>query len=175
MEIQRLNYIANHDALTGLANRAHALEKLTQDHDKERDMHILFIDLDGFKSVNDQFGHQVGDELLKVVAERMKASVSRRDFVSRLSGDEFLIALYGNAPVDTVANRLLEKLSDEIVINNCKPRVSASIGVRYWSANDPSSLAQVIEQADKAMYDAKANGKNRFSKSEKSALNLSSV
>ncbi|CZF81508.1 putative diguanylate cyclase YdaM [Grimontia celer] len=170
MEIKRLNYIANHDALTGLANRAHALDKLTQDHDKERDMHVLFIDLDGFKSVNDQFGHQVGDELLKVVAERLKSSVSRRDFVSRLSGDEFLIALYGNVPVDTVANRLLEKLSDEIVINNCKPKVSASIGVRYWSANDPSSLAQVIEQADKAMYDAKANGKNRFSMSEKNAI-----
>ncbi|WP_281545576.1 diguanylate cyclase [Grimontia sp. SpTr1] len=175
MEIQRLNYIANHDALTSLANRAHALEKLTQDHDKERDMHILFIDLDGFKSVNDQFGHQVGDELLKVVAERMKASVSRRDFVSRLSGDEFLIALYGNAPVDAIANRLLEKLSDEIVINNCKPKVSASIGVRYWSANDPSSLAQVIEQADKAMYDAKANGKNRYSLAANLAVRMEEV
>ncbi|WP_325894186.1 diguanylate cyclase domain-containing protein [Grimontia sp. NTOU-MAR1] len=163
MEIKRLNYIANHDALTGLANRAHALDKLSQDHDRERDMHVLFIDLDGFKAVNDQFGHQVGDELLKVVAERLKSSVSRRDFVSRLSGDEFLIALYGNAPVDKIASRLLRKLSDEIVINNCKPRVSASIGVRYWAAKDASSLAQVIEQADKAMYDAKANGKNRYS------------
>ncbi|CZF86382.1 putative diguanylate cyclase YedQ [Grimontia marina] len=138
-------------------------------------MHVLFIDLDGFKAVNDQFGHQVGDELLKVVAERLKSSVSRRDFVSRLSGDEFLIALYGNAPVDKIASRLLRKLSDEIVINNYKPRVSASIGVRYWAAKDASSLAQVIEQADKAMYDAKANGKNRYSLAENLAALMEEV
>lgn len=162
MEIKRLNHIANHDPLTGLANRAYAFETLTQDHEKARSMHVLFIDLDGFKLVNDQYGHKVGDELLKVVAERLKSSVSRRDFVSRLSGDEFLVAIYGNSPVELIARRLLNRLSSDIVINNCKPRVSASIGIRYWDANDNAPLAEVIEQADKAMYDAKANGKNQY-------------
>ncbi|WP_420791220.1 diguanylate cyclase domain-containing protein [Enterovibrio gelatinilyticus] len=162
MEIKRLNHIANHDVLTGLPNRAHAFDKLSRDHDKGHGMHVLFIDLDGFKAVNDQFGHNIGDELLKVVASRMKACLSRYDFVARLSGDEFLIAIQDASSVDGIVSRLLERLSQEMVINHCKPQVSASIGIRRWVANDNASLATVIEQADKAMYGAKANGKNGY-------------
>ncbi|OEE67215.1 hypothetical protein A1OO_15775 [Enterovibrio norvegicus FF-33] len=163
LENKRLSHIANHDVLTGLANRAHAFEKLVKIHSKGRDMHVLFVDLDGFKAVNDQYGHKVGDELLKVVASRMKASVSRLDFVSRLAGDEFLIAIYDMTTVHPIVTRILDRLNQDIVINSCKPKISASIGVRFWASDDRTSLSTVIDQADKAMYHAKASGKNRYS------------
>ncbi|MBV7296323.1 diguanylate cyclase domain-containing protein [Enterovibrio paralichthyis] len=162
LEIERLNHIASHDALTGLANRIRTHEKLSDDHEKGRDLHVLFIDLDGFKAVNDQFGHKVGDELLKVIAKRLKSNVSRRDFVARLSGDEFLIALVDAVDVKQPLQRLLESLSETIQINGCMPNVSASIGVRCWKADDSATLTEVIEQADRAMYEAKANGKNGY-------------
>ncbi|WP_081796124.1 diguanylate cyclase domain-containing protein [Enterovibrio calviensis] len=170
MEIKRLNHIANHDLLTGLPNRAHAFDKLSRDHEKGHSMHVLFIDLDGFKAVNDQFGHNIGDELLKVVASRMKSCLPRSDFVARLSGDEFLIAIQDTSSVDSIVKRLLERLSQEMVINQCKPKVSASIGIRRWAENDNTSLATVIEQADKAMYGAKANGKNGFALAKEGSL-----
>ncbi|WP_407334062.1 diguanylate cyclase domain-containing protein [Enterovibrio sp. 27052020O] len=163
VEIKRLNYLANHDGLTGLSNRASAFEKLTKNHDKGRNMYVLFIDLDGFKAVNDQYGHKVGDELLKVVASRMKASVSRSDFVSRLSGDEFLIAIHDTSTIHHIVKRLLNKLNQVMIINGCQPKVSASIGVRFWPSVDTTPLSTVVEQADKAMYHAKAKGKNCYS------------
>lgn len=161
-EIKRLHHIANHDVLTGLANRARAFERLNDEHTNRRNMHVLFLDLDGFKAVNDQFGHKMGDELLKVIAKRLKSSVSRRDFVARLSGDEFLIALFDAEDMKLPIMRILNRLSLPIVIDGCKPQVSASIGVRYWAHDDNACLADVVEQADRAMYDAKANGKNGY-------------
>lgn len=163
LEFQRLNHIAHHDPLTGLANRAHAYDKLAKYHEKGCNMHVLFVDLDGFKAVNDQFGHHIGDELLKVIARRLVANVSRNDMVARLAGDEFLLALKNSYHAVDIVQRLLAKLSEVIHINGLMPQISASIGIRHWPASDNTPLNVVIEQADKAMYKAKACGKNCYS------------
>lgn len=163
LELERLNHVANHDPLTGLANRVHAMDKLARDHENGCNMHVLFVDLDGFKSVNDKFGHHVGDELLKVVARRLVSNVSCNDFVARLSGDEFLLALNDPHDVVIIVKRLLAKLNETIHVNGVMPKISASIGICPWSALDDTPLNAVIESADKAMYEAKASGKNCFS------------
>ncbi|MDD1780326.1 diguanylate cyclase [Enterovibrio sp. ZSDZ35] len=162
LELKRLNHMAHHDPLTQLANRTHAMTVLTQAHELGQDMHVLFVDLDGFKNVNDQYGHHVGDELLKVVAKRLKGCVSSDDLVARLAGDEFVIGIRGRAKVDHILERLVKKLNEVVMVEGVRPRVSASIGIRYWDRDDTTSLKDVIDQADKAMYEAKAMGKNRY-------------
>lgn len=162
LELERLHHIAHHDLLTGLPNRANALDKLVRDHEMGCDMHVLFLDLDGFKAVNDKFGHHVGDELLKVVARRLVSNVSCSDFVARLAGDEFLLALKNSQNPESVVERLLAKLNETIHINGFMPKISASIGIRRWDATDDASLNIIIDQADKAMYMAKAKGRNAY-------------
>ena len=93
LKLEQLKFEANHDALTNLANRQHAHQTLIDYHQSNTSIYILFLDLDGFKAVNDTYGHQCGDELLKIVAQRLTNSVSKRDLVARLAGDEFLLAL----------------------------------------------------------------------------------
>lgn len=165
MEIKRLNHLANHDPLTGLANRVRAQKQLMRSHDMGWDVHVLFVDLDGFKMVNDQFGHRVGDELLKVVARRLQASVAQSDMVARLSGDEFLLIINNAAEIEPVAERVLKKLSQSIIIDGARPQISASIGIRYWRSGEKGTFNAIIEQADKAMYAAKEAGKNRYAMS----------
>lgn len=162
LELKRLHHIALHDLLTGLPNRAHALDRLARDHETGYNMHVLFIDLDGFKAVNDEFGHHIGDELLKVVARRLMSNISCSDFVARLAGDEFLLALKNSHDPVVIVERLLAKLNETIHINGFMPKISASIGIRRWDASDDSSLEMVIEEADRAMYMAKASGKNGY-------------
>ncbi len=161
-QLQQLNYIANHDALTGLINRTRAFELLNTFHQIGNNLHLLFIDLDGFKQINDQYGHHIGDELLKVVAKRLSSSVANCDLVARLSGDEFLLSLVDSNDHQIVVNRLLKKLSSSIIIDGLTMQVSASIGVKYWSATDETPLENAIRVADKAMYQAKKNGKNSY-------------
>nr|WP_269808966.1 diguanylate cyclase [Enterovibrio nigricans] len=162
LELKRLNHIAHHDPLTQLANRTHAITALTQAHVQGQDVHVLFVDLDGFKNVNDQYGHHVGDELLKVVAKRLKGTVSGEDLVARLTGDEFIIGIRGRGRIDHILERLVKKLHEPVLVEGVRPQISASIGIRYWDKDDTTSLKLVIDQADKAMYEAKAMGKNRY-------------
>ena len=170
LELERLNHIAYHDPLTGLANRTHAFDRLVRDHDIGCNMHVLFVDLDCFKSINDKYGHHVGDELLKVVARRLSSNVSSNDFVARLSGDEFLLALKNSQDPEVIVQRLLAKLNETIHINGLVPKISASIGVCPWPAYDTTSLSVVIKNADRAMYEAKASGKNAYAIKELPAL-----
>ncbi|HFQ5395138.1 TPA: diguanylate cyclase [Vibrio vulnificus] len=161
-ELKRLNYVANHDPLTGLANRSHAFQSLQSEHDQGKDQYLLFLDLDGFKAVNDQFGHAIGDDLLRVVAKRLKNSVFNRDLVARLAGDEFLIGIRDAHTYVPVVERILEQLQQPISIDGCLCDVTASVGVSHWAVKDGVSLEERIHHADEAMYVAKRLGKNRY-------------
>ncbi|MCA3904884.1 diguanylate cyclase [Vibrio vulnificus] len=161
-ELKRLNYVANHDPLTGLANRSHAFQSLQSEHDQGKDQYLLFLDLDGFKAVNDQFGHAIGDDLLRVVAKRLKNSVFNRDLVARLAGDEFLIGIRDAHTYVPVVERILEQLQQPISIDGCLCDVTASIGVSHWAVKDGVSLEERIHHADEAMYVAKRLGKNQY-------------
>lgn len=162
----RLFEQATTDALTGLPNRILFEDRLKQTiaslkRDQEKEATMLFIDLDGFKQVNDTFGHLVGDELLRVVAERLRTSMSREvDTVARLSGDEFAVIL-----IDTtvrgavnVSEKILGKLSRVFEIENEKIRISASVGITEIC----DDRDQTMREADEAMYTAKRLGKNRY-------------
>ncbi|WP_375320112.1 diguanylate cyclase domain-containing protein [Aliivibrio logei] len=169
LELKRLSFEANHDALTGLANRKNAYQHLIKTHQQQESTYLLFIDLDGFKAVNDTYGHQCGDELLKIIAQRLTRSVCKHDLVARLSGDEFLLGVYLSKEtstqehnIHTVLQHILDTINQPIVIKNNTAKVSASIGVYYWDKYSRSDLESALQQADKAMYRAKLLGKNRY-------------
>lgn len=161
-ELQRLNYQVSHDVLTGLSNRTAALTILKDKHVSHHDQWVLFIDLDGFKAINDQYGHATGDELLRIVANRLKEGAPDYAMVSRLSGDEFLIGLEDDGKLDVHLERLLHLLKTPIIINGHHCHVSASIGVVPWKSGSKTPLTLVVTAADRAMYEAKRAGKNQY-------------
>jgi diguanylate cyclase (GGDEF)-like protein/PAS domain S-box-containing protein len=164
---ERIASLAYHDALTGLDNRTSltpALEKAVE-RTRRRGSKVagLFIDLDGFKQVNDAHGHDAGDRLLIEAARRLRSGLRASDPVARLGGDEFFVVLediYDRGPVERVAKKLLALLDEPYEIGIPHPvRVSASIGVSLFP-DDAGDAATVIKHADTAMYDAKQAGKN---------------
>lgn len=165
---ERIQYLATHDGLTALPNRSMFSQQLnTAIHTARRyrrDLAVLFIDLDGFKSVNDDLGHEAGDRLLQEIAARLTACVRSSDVVARLGGDEF-VALLQEAgepeQIAIVAQRILSATIKPVVINGQECRVSASIGSCAFpkEAQDEQSL---MKGADLAMYCAKQKGKNNF-------------
>jgi diguanylate cyclase (GGDEF)-like protein/PAS domain S-box-containing protein len=161
-----LEHEVNHDALTGLANRNllwdrldHALH-LAQRHKSL--VATVLIDLDNFKCINDTFGHEAGDVVLKVVAKRLQASMRDSDTVARLSGDEFVLVLV-NQPSLRYTLRMIERvragLTMPVSFNHKEIPVSASLGVSVYP-HDGASVAELIRAADVAMYHAKATGRN---------------
>lgn len=160
--------MAYHDVLTGLPNRASftqahrdALERAK--HGQER-MATLFVDLDNFKPVNDVFGHQVGDELLTAVGERLRAAVRHDDVVARVGGDEFAIML-SRLPDSRVAGILAQKVVDTVSapysIQGHELRIGASIGIAVYP-KDGVTVETLMRHADKAMYRAKWLGGSRY-------------
>ena len=160
--------LALHDPLTGLPNRrlledriGTALQHASRWHHKAA---ILYLDLDGFKAVNDTYGHAYGDEVLKTVAQRLLASVRKEDTVARLGGDEFMVVL-GN--VGTLADalgpaaKLVAALSAPFFINDLVLHLSTSIGISLYP-DDAQTVDALISSADHALYEAKRNGKNRY-------------
>ncbi|MEX0300422.1 MAG: diguanylate cyclase, partial [Kordiimonas sp.] len=147
-ELQRLNYQVSHDVLTGLSNRTAALTILKDKHVNHHDQWVLFIDLDGFKAINDQYGHATGDELLRIVANRLKEGAPDYAMVSRLSGDEFLIGLEDDGKLDVHLERLLHLLKTPIIINGHHCHVSASIGVVTWKSGSKTPLTLVVTADD---------------------------
>lgn len=152
---QELAYAATHDSLTGLANRA-ALEEAATGREA-----LLFLDLDGFKEVNDELGHAAGDEVLVAVAQRIRRHVSARDVVARFGGDEFVVLLDDAsepALVLSIAQRVLIALSEPLTIDGQVVRVTGSIGVAV-PVPSGTPLSVLLRQADKALYEAKGSGK----------------
>ncbi len=161
-------YQSQHDLLTGLPNRVLLVDRFAQiaaRHARHAaGIGLLFIDLDGFKPINDSHGHHVGDELLRVVAERLRESVRASDTVSRYGGDEFVCLLDGLADAETpqrVAMTILEALDEPIIIASHTLHISASIGVAITCGQAPD-LTQLMARADEAMYHAKRAGRGRW-------------
>jgi len=162
----RMRYLAYHDPLTGLSNRKFFAEKLYESLQwaKENNLYIalFFIDLDGFKEVNDTLGHDMGDRLLVTVAQRLTNCLRGSDTVSRFGGDEFTVILrtIPNIQVaEKIANKILSALNETFVLEKNTAKISASIGISIYPVNgqDPEILIQL---ADNAMYKAKHFGKN---------------
>lgn len=159
---------ANFDPLTGLPNRSMFHERLQlaikQTHRDHKSLALLFLDLDRFKDVNDSLGHEVGDQLLIEVANRLKSCVREVDTVARLGGDEFTIILgelEDLSSIDRIAHVLLQCLSEPYEIQNETAYISVSIGITLCP-NDADELGALVKNADQAMYAAKAAGRNHF-------------
>jgi diguanylate cyclase (GGDEF)-like protein len=159
---------AMHDVLTGLPNRALLRDRLTQAwaraHRRNSLVAVLFLDLDGFKHVNDSLGHDVGDQLLMAVGARLGIRLRDADTVARMGGDEFAVIIEDVDAIDQVeevAERLLEMLADPIVVDNREVAVNASIGIAV-AAGDETDGRALLRNADLAMYEAKRSGGARF-------------
>jgi diguanylate cyclase (GGDEF)-like protein len=162
-----LHYQALHDALTGLPNRALILDRTEQMLARERRdglaSAVLFMDLDGFKDVNDTYGHAAGDRLLQEVARRITATLRQRDSAGRLGGDEFVVLVEGTEDgPDVVAERLLSILREPFVLdesNQIRVSTQTSIGI---AVGHRDSAGDLLRDADVALYQAKAAGGNRY-------------
>jgi len=161
-----MQYLARHDVLTGLSNRAVFGDRLSHALSRRRpsgSVAVLYCDLDGFKAVNDLFGHEAGDRLLVSVAERILACLRPDDTAARLGGDEFGILLddiQEEGDAEAVAARVLEALQPAFHVGGREFRVEASIGIAY-AGRDAHSAEALLRSADTAMYRAKALGKGR--------------
>lgn len=159
---------AHHDPLTGLANRSFfeefAQHELAVSRRRQRPVAILYLDLDGFKQVNDRLGHAAGDQLLVRVAEQLCGALRQSDLLARLGGDEFAAVLLDTDADDAalVAAKLLSAVVGPARLDGQVPLVSASIGVAVFP-QDGHTLRELLHKADSAMYDAKARGKARVS------------
>lgn len=155
---------ANEDPLTGLANRRFLMQRMEGLTKSEAKYVAFFIDLDGFKPINDKFGHDVGDEALQVVSDRLSACVREEDVLCRLGGDEFVIVLVNldNRQVaEQRANKILELVGQPIWISGNRVRLGASIGIAF-APEDGDDAEAVLNAADESMYAAKQGGKNQF-------------
>jgi diguanylate cyclase (GGDEF)-like protein len=165
---QRVEYLAYHDGLTGLPNRSMFSKTLSQSiseaHRYERRLAVAFLDLDRFKQINDTLGHEAGDQLLKEVATRLKGCVRDSDTVARLGGDEFVVLLpelEDEKFAAIVAQKILAAVARPFNLMGQEFRVTASIGVSTYP-QDGLDEQTLTKNADIAMYQAKAEGKNNF-------------
>lgn len=166
---RQLERIAHFDALTGLPNRTLFSDRLAQAMAQASRrggrLALAYIDLDGFKAVNDTYGHKAGDDLLVKIAQRMKDSLRDGDTVARLGGDEFVALLIDLPDVQSsvpLLMRLLEATSRPITTPLATLHVSGSVGVTFYPQESPIVADQLLRQADQAMYQAKLAGKNRY-------------
>ncbi|MBK7471752.1 MAG: diguanylate cyclase [Betaproteobacteria bacterium] len=165
---EKLEAMATHDALTGLPNRVllqlHLAETLDRARHRQRQVAVLFIDLDRFKNVNDSLGHRMGDELLRMIGRRLGMALRKGDFLARLGGDEFTVLLENLENAEgaaDVAGKLLEVIQQPYWVHGHAVHVSASIGLAIFpdDGDDPDTL---LKNADVAMYRAKDAGKNVY-------------
>ncbi len=171
---RELELIALHDSLTKLPNRSLLNELLEQTISQSlrrgQLVAVVFIDLDGFKIINDTYGHQAGDYVLIKLAERMKEALRDGDVLSRLGGDEFVAVLPDLVEIDAsspILNRLLRAVAEPVQYGQAALQLSASMGVTFYppaqqNLTQPLKAHQLLRQADQALYRAKKEGKNRF-------------
>ena len=160
---------ATHDPLTGLLNRRGMFDLLSQAIARVKrtraSLALLFIDLDGFKQINDTHGHEAGDAVLREVAARLQASIRQTDTAARLGGDEFTVILenikHGISDANMLAQKILETLQHPIQLDSVTATISASIGISMHHPYDERSADQLVNAADSAMYTAKHAGKNQ--------------
>lgn len=164
---QRLHHMATHDALTRLPNRAYLnehLEALLGFTPSDTSVAVMLIDLDRFKQVNDSMGHDSGDEMLCQLADRLRAALPTCDLVARLGGDEFLVVAHaqqGKSSAQATAEKLLDALTRPVNVNGYELHPGASIGICMYP-EDGQGRDTLVQNADIAMYQAKADGGNRY-------------
>ena len=166
---RRLEHIAHFDALTGLPNRVLLADRLHQAMSQTRRRHqklaVAYLDLDGFKAINDSYGHEAGDQLLSALSHRMKSALREGDTLARLGGDEFVAVLLDVDEIDhclPILSRLLAAAATPVDIEGRPHQVSASVGLTLYPQGEEVDADQLLRQADQAMYQAKLAGKNRF-------------
>ena len=164
---EKLKDLALYDGLTKLPNRTLFMIELANEiHRSQRyktDIALLFLDLDGFKTVNDTYGHQVGDKLLVHIAAILTSSLRESDLVARLGGDEFTVIVTDvnqEKEVVNLAQNLIDRINKDIIIDHKPIHVGASIGVSIYP-NDAKEIDELVRLADEMMYESKNNGKNR--------------
>lgn len=184
-----LEKMAHHDALTGLPNRFLLSDRISQamavSHRNKTTMAVIFIDLDGFKSVNDKFGHSAGDFLLKEIASRFKGALREVDTIARIGGDEFVVVIADQSNIDEIKfieQRLLQESTRKVEFEGNALQVSSSIGSVHFDTHDINidiGSEKLVRLADQAMYKAKSLGKNRVHHhkwvNENSGFNLTEV
>jgi diguanylate cyclase (GGDEF)-like protein/PAS domain S-box-containing protein len=166
---ESLNFLAHHDPLTGLPNRLmindrieHAFQRCVRQSSR---LALMFLDLDDFKYINDTYGHSVGDQVLKLSANRLKSLLRKEDTVARLGGDEFLILFESNisdADIEQVAKKIIKDVTASMLIDGRQLAVGISVGIAIGPAGARDSQS-LIEAADQAMYRAKNNTGNSYS------------
>ena len=165
---EQMRFLAQHDALTGLPNRNLLRERLLRaiPHAQRngKKLAVIFLDLDDFKEINDQFGHDAGDQMLRVVAQRLSDGVRAEDTVARLGGDEFIVVLEemsddGNIP--TIVGKIIATLAAPVTFHGREMSIATSVGICLYP-DDGQSADELVKNADVAMYRAKEKGRNSF-------------
>jgi diguanylate cyclase (GGDEF)-like protein/PAS domain S-box-containing protein len=165
---EKLRHSASHDGLTGLPNRGLLIDRinvaLASGHREKRKFALLFIDLDGFKAVNDSLGHEAGDQLLKEAANRISNHLRETDTVARIGGDEFVILLSeitDKVSVGLLAEKMRKIISAPYPVGTARGEISASIGISMYPV-DGEECSALLKKADEAMYNVKKGGRNGF-------------
>jgi diguanylate cyclase (GGDEF)-like protein len=177
----RVAYLAHHDALTGLANRPSLVEKIEEACSRYRwrgeEFNVLMVDLDRFKQVNDTFGHPAGDELLKLVADRLKGALRETDVLARLGGDEFAIIQFDDSKqtdaAEALAAKIITLIAEPFSVGGNDVGIGASIGIALVPEHG-THADDLLKKADLALYHAKSSGRNRYTIFE-SALGQAAV
>lgn len=161
-------HLAHHDNLTGLPNRRMAehyfRDMLKQSQQDNSGMGLIFVDVDNFKMVNDSYGHQCGDDLLKHIGNTISSQLRRTDKLTRIAGDEFLILLPGVASasdIESILTKINSAVRDHVVINGHTLQPALSMGIAL-APQHGSDFRELLTKADKALYEAKAAGRNRY-------------
>ena len=162
---ERIREMAFYDSVTGLPNRNLILERISSYYDKsDTDIAILYIDLDGFKSVNDQYGHDAGDKTLELTGSRLSQVVPQADLVARIGGDEFMVLCFTDASASycgALAQDIIHAVSQPLIVDEHSLKIGASIGISF-SLTDGDCSNSLICAADRAMFRAKAAGSNNI-------------
>ena len=162
-----LELMATTDSLTGLSNRRvfwrESKKRLAEAKRHHQTLAFLYIDLDDFKYVNDTYGHEAGDELLSLVAEKLKACLREEDFICRMGGDEFIVVapwIQHDDDAPTMAKKIIKALSKPFIMAEKVMHISTCIGIAY--SHDKKTIEKLLQEADLALYEAKRSGKGKY-------------